>query len=81
METKIKEFLYTNVERKLFSNLETAYELAAVAKTFVDTKLVFLALKLFGCLLMHMNYLKWSVDVFTLMRDIGYETLNWSFLL
>ena len=57
MESKIKEFLYTMSERKLFSNLETAYELAAVAKTLVDSKLVFLALKLFGCLLMHMNYL------------------------
>ena len=81
MEDRVKEFLYTNMERKLFNNLENAYELAAIAKTFVDTKFVFLSLKLLGCLLMHMNYLQYSVEVFTLMRDLGYKTLNWSFLL
>ena len=52
-----------------------------VAKTFVDHKITFYALKLFGCLLMHLNYQKWAVSTFTTMRDLGYELLNWSFVI
>ena len=52
-----------------------------VAKTFVDPKLAFYILKFFGCLLMHLNQLAQAVTIFTVMRDLGYHILNWSFVI
>ena len=71
--------MFTNSERKIFDNIQHMYEMCAVAKTFVDPTIIFLTLKLFGATLMHLNYFKWAVDIFTVMRDLGYEFLNWSF--
>ena len=67
MEEKIKEILFIISEKRLFESLQNAYELCVVAKTFVDTKITFLTLKLCGCLLMHLDYAAWAVSTFTIM--------------
>ena len=56
MEEKIKDILFATGEKKLFESIQTTYELCAVAKTFVDPAITFHTLKLFGCLLMHLDY-------------------------
>ena len=61
--------------------MQTTYELCMVAKTFVNPMLTFYCLKLFGCLLMHLNYLKGAVSTFETMRDFSYEFMNWSFMM
>ena len=40
-----------------------------------------MSLELFGILLMNLNFKQWAVSIFELIRDIGYEQLNWSYVL
>ena len=56
MEEKVKEILFATSEKKLFESVQNAYELCAVAKTFIDPGITFHTLKLFGCLLLHLDY-------------------------
>ena len=68
-------------ERKLFDTVPIAYEIVRVAKTMIDGKITFFALKLLGCLLMHLKNQEQALLIFNTMRDIGYEFLNWSFVI
>ena len=61
--------------------MEPIYELCVVARTLVDCKITFITLKLFAVLIMHLNYKKWAISMFELLRDLAYEQFNWSFLL
>ena len=79
MEDRLKETLYSISEKKMFESMEPIYELCVVAKTLADHELTFMTLELFGVLLMNLNFNHWAVSTFEVMRDIGYEQLNWSF--
>ena len=81
MEDRIKEALYNISEKKMFESMQSIYELCIVAKTLTDCELTFMSLELFGVLLMNLNFKQWAVSIFEVMRDIGYEQLNWSFVL
>ena len=81
MEWRVKESLYTVSEKRMFDTIQNVYEISLVSKTFTDPSLSFYSLKFFGCLLMHLNYSKWAIKTFEVMRDLGYELLNWSFVI
>ena len=81
METKIEEILFLISEKKLLETIQHAYELSTIAKTFIHTNAAFYCLKLLGSLLMHLKYTKDSINIFTTMRDLGYELLNWSYVI
>ena len=81
MEEKIKDILFNINDKRLFETIQPVYELCRVSKTFLDPKITFYSLKLFGCLLMHLDYKMWAVNTFNVMRDLGYECWNWSFVL
>ena len=81
MEKNLKDVLFLITERKLFASVDVIFQLAMISKTFVDRKMTFLFLKLLGVLLMHLNMPTHAIELFTIMRDLGYQTLNWSFLI
>ena len=81
LETKIEDILFMISEKKLYDSIQHAYELSAVAKTLIQPYPSFFGLKFLGSLLMHLQYSKEAVEIFTTMRDLGYELLNWSFVI
>ena len=81
METKIEEILFLISEKKLLETIQHAYELSTIAKTFIHTNAAFYCLKFLGSLLMHLKYTKDAINIFTTMRDLGYELLNWSYVI
>ena len=81
METKVEDILFIIGEKKLYDSIQHAYELCAIAKTFIHPQVAFASLKLLGCLIMHLNYSWHAIEIFTTMRDLGYELLNWSYVI
>ena len=51
-----------------------------MAKTLVHTNAAFYSLKFLGSLLMHLQFTSDAISIFTTMRDLGYELLNWSYV-
>ena len=43
--------------------------------------MTFLFLKLLGVLLMHLGMQTQAIELFTIMRDLGYQNKSWSFLI
>ena len=81
MQTKVEDILFLISEKKLLETIQHAYELSTIAKTFIHTNAAFYCLKLLGSLLMHLKYSKDAINIFTTMRDLGYELLNWSYVI
>ena len=55
--------------------------MSQVAKSLIDTNAAFYSLKFLGSLLMHLQFTRDAISIFTTMRDLGYELLNWSYVL
>ena len=72
MESNLKDVLFLITQRKLFPSVDMIFQLALISKTFVDRKISFLFLKLLGVLLMHLGMPTQAIELFTIMRDIGY---------
>ena len=81
MQNKIEDILFQISEKKLFDTIQHAYELSAVAKTFIHTNAAFYSLKFLATLLMHLEFTKDAINIFTTLRDLGYELLNWSYVI
>ena len=78
---KLVEILFIFQEKRVFDAITPCYQLCEVAKTFVDHEITFNSIRLFGCLLLNLGFYKLACKMFYLARDIGYEALNWSYVM